>query len=70
MNRYTISNDEGKETTIMLRSHRQHIWSESHAEVSAAVMRRVRSQLGAQDHYGNPRGNFGQAQRVYLHLAD
>lgn len=64
--RYTIGNDDGKTTTILIDGHRQHIWNESHASVSFAVKRRVVRELG-DGPYTNPCGNFGQAQRVYVH---
>ena len=66
--RYVIgSNETDAVTEIILDSHRQYIWNESHANVTVAVLRRVKNKLGFGP-YRNSAGHFGRAQRVFLHL--
>ena len=68
MRKFTIANHAGRSATIMLASHRQHVWHTSHAKVSASVLARIRRDLGEQEYYLNSHGHFGRAQRVYLRL--
>jgi hypothetical protein len=65
--RYTIGNRDGAQTSVMLATHRQHIWHTSIISVSPAVAARLRRELG-EGPYTNPRGNFGQAQNVVLEI--
>ena len=65
MERYTLGDQAGRTMRVMLRSHRQHIWDESYIRVSRRVARRIQNTLGSQP-YTNPRGNFGEAMRVYV----